>query len=88
MGCTWPSHAVRRAEDHHSTGDDGVAIVTATLARRVRAVLIGVLTILALTGASARVVRLVVHHQTLRRQVLGRAARPASAGRGDGGRRR
>jgi hypothetical protein len=30
-------------------------------------VLIGVLTILALTEAGARVVRLVVHHQTLRR---------------------
>ena len=44
-------------------------MVTATLARRGRAMLIGVLTILALTGASARVVRAVMHQQMLRRQV-------------------
>jgi hypothetical protein len=45
-------------------------MVTATLTRRGRAVLIGVLTILALTGASARVVRAVMLQQMLRRQVL------------------
>ena len=44
-------------------------MVTATLARRGRAMLIGVLTILALTGARARVVRAVMHQQMLRRQV-------------------
>jgi hypothetical protein len=45
-------------------------MVTATLASRVRAMLIGVLTILALTGTSTRVVRAVMHQQTPRRQVL------------------
>jgi lysophospholipase L1-like esterase len=44
-------------------------MVTMTLARRVRAVLIGVLTILALTGATACVVRAVMHQQMLRRPV-------------------
>jgi GDSL-like Lipase/Acylhydrolase family len=44
--------------------------VTATPARHVRAVLIGVLTILALTGTGAPVVRAVMHQQILRRQIL------------------